>query len=314
MPLSFRAIAAITSIVRSLPIRRVRQGALLLLLVVVAAWGYLNHRAESFVFAWERPVEVLVVPLIDPVTACGPESGAEIIADFLAALPEEGQEGYGSAAVESLPGSLGGVERWLELEFARHSGRRGPAIRTRVLEPARAHAPPPVPPAADALFLARWRGTERFLDYFRDAFRSAASRAPAGADRDGERTAPDITLCVYFYDPARRDTFQAHRPVAARRERLGVVFVPLCAETRGFYAALLAHELCHTLGASDKYAGERSLYPEGFAEPGRRPPYPQERAEIMALGIPVSPGAERRVEGLHECTVGAWTAEEMGWR
>ena len=47
---------------------------------------------------------------------------------------------------------------------------------------------------------------------------------------------------------------------------------------------VIAHEILHTLGASDKYdlATLAPLYPGGYAEPERDPLYPQSFAEIMA--------------------------------
>ena len=79
-------------------------------------------------------------------------------------------------------------------------------------------------------------------------------------------------------------------------------------------SVLLAHEVCHTLGATDKYREKLCVFPEGFAEPEASPLYPQDHAEIMALGIPLAPGREARVESLSDCVIGKMTAEEIGWR
>jgi hypothetical protein len=75
-----------------------------------------------------------------------------------------------------------------------------------------------------------------------------------------------------------------------------------------------AHELFHTLGASDKYdqAG-RASFPGGFAEPERTPLYPQPGAELMARNLPLSPTSERPPEKLEELWIGAETAREIGW-
>jgi hypothetical protein len=75
-----------------------------------------------------------------------------------------------------------------------------------------------------------------------------------------------------------------------------------------------AHELFHTLGASDKYdpSGHAS-YPSGFAEPERTPLYPQRGIELMARNRPLSPTSERPPEKLDELWVGDETAREIGW-
>lgn len=75
-----------------------------------------------------------------------------------------------------------------------------------------------------------------------------------------------------------------------------------------------AHELLHTLGATDKYdATGRALFPAGFADPGRTPLYPQPGAELMARNLPLSPTSERPPEKLEELWIGAETAREIGW-
>jgi len=54
---------------------------------------------------------------------------------------------------------------------------------------------------------------------------------------------------------------------------------------------VIAHELLHTFGATDKYdaGSDAPRYPEGFAEPQREPRYPQRYAEIMAGRVPLGP-------------------------
>lgn len=75
-----------------------------------------------------------------------------------------------------------------------------------------------------------------------------------------------------------------------------------------------AHELFHTLGASDHYGPDgRALVPSGLAEPDRVPLYPQRFAEIMARDRPLSPTDEVRPESLAELAVGPSTAREIGW-
>ena len=57
-------------------------------------------------------------------------------------------------------------------------------------------------------------------------------------------------------------------------------------------AIVTAHELLHTFGATDKYAGSGApLFPVGYAEPERVPRYPQRYAEIMAGRVPLAPDA-----------------------
>jgi hypothetical protein len=78
---------------------------------------------------------------------------------------------------------------------------------------------------------------------------------------------------------------------------------------------VIAHEILHTLGASDKYdpATLAPLYPSGYAEPARVPRYPQPFAEIMAGRRAVSAGESVMPESLDEVIVGQATALEIRW-
>lgn len=77
---------------------------------------------------------------------------------------------------------------------------------------------------------------------------------------------------------------------------------------------VIAHELLHTLGATDKYAtGGIPVFPDGFAEPDIKPLYPQTLAEIMAGRIPLSDNTAVMPASLSQCLVGALTAKEINW-
>jgi len=96
--------------------------------------------------------------------------------------------------------------------------------------------------------------------------------------------------------------------------RVGIALAELDASTVDLALFVAAHELFHTLGASDKYdASGRAIDPDGFAEPGRIPIFPQRYAELMARNRPVAPGRELRPESLDELWVGKKTAREIGW-
>jgi hypothetical protein len=116
----------------------------------------------------------------------------------------------------------------------------------------------------------------------------------------------------------------ARPPASAQREliegeseeggRLGTVEVELDASMADFALFVAAHELFHTLGASDKYdSSGRTLVPTGLAEPDLNPLFPQRFAEIMARNRPVSPEEEDPPVSLEELAVGPTTALEIGW-
>lgn len=77
---------------------------------------------------------------------------------------------------------------------------------------------------------------------------------------------------------------------------------------------VIAHELLHTVGATDKYNAQgQPAFPTGFAEPHRDPLYPQRRAEIMAGRVPLSPHDWKMARSLRSVVIGAHTAREINW-
>ena len=107
-------------------------------------------------------------------------------------------------------------------------------------------------------------------------------------------------------------------PAASRsseRGRLGIAYVSV-KETNPAYALVtIAHEMAHTLGATDTYdpATRQAMHPEGFVEPFSNPLYPQRFAELMAVDLPVGPNNEREITDLNEVRIGHQTASQMGW-
>ena len=77
---------------------------------------------------------------------------------------------------------------------------------------------------------------------------------------------------------------------------------------------VIAHEILHTVGATDKYrANGEPVFPTGYADPDKTPRYPQNLAEIMAGRIPLSLNTSRMAESLDECMIGPVTAAEINW-
>jgi hypothetical protein len=77
---------------------------------------------------------------------------------------------------------------------------------------------------------------------------------------------------------------------------------------------VIAHELLHTVGATDKYnSANNPVFPDGYAKPERKPLFPQYRAEIMAGRIPKSDSTSEMATSLQSCVIGNKTAQEISW-
>lgn len=116
-----------------------------------------------------------------------------------------------------------------------------------------------------------------------------------------------------LYHPLRHNEALPHS-LGLKKGLLGVVHVFAADEQRAQNNVVIAHELLHTLGATDKYdeAGQ-PIYPAGYADPHAEPRYPQDKAEIMAGRIAVSERHAEMPSGLVQATVGYLTAAEIGW-
>jgi hypothetical protein len=133
-------------------------------------------------------------------------------------------------------------------------------------------------------------------------------------EMDQSLPTPDIRMFVVYYDPQTHERL-AHS-LGLAKGLIGVVNAYGDRTYDGRNNVVIAHELLHTLGATDKYDPETSLprYPDGYADPQRKPLHPQIAAEIMGGRIALSPTEAEMPDGLAVCVVGEKTAEEIRWR
>ncbi len=124
--------------------------------------------------------------------------------------------------------------------------------------------------------------------------------------------APDIRLFVVFHEPV--DGVALPHSLGLKESQTGIVHAFASRRMQGSNRVVIAHELLHILGATDKY-GARNLprYPDGYAEPERAPLHPQRYAEIMGGRIPTGPGTAEIPADLREVLVGPATAAELNW-
>ena len=129
----------------------------------------------------------------------------------------------------------------------------------------------------------------------------------------GERPRPEVRLFVVYHDPTRVERV-AHS-LGLQKGLIGVVHAFASDGQEAENNVVLAHELLHTLGATDKYelGTNQPAFPDGYAEPERQPLLPQHLAEIMAGRIPLEQGKADIPHGLHQVVVGGKTAREINW-
>lgn len=190
----------------------------------------------------------------------------------------------------------------IETYFAREARRYGVTLETpfRVELAGQVEDPVPVLPSAAGLVDAaiwslkmRWFGIK--------------------VRRASDRPSPDIQLFALYHDDTAVQSLD--RSTALERGLIAVANVFASRASAGSNQVVMAHELLHTLGSTDKYAigTNLPLYPHGFAEPAAEPRYPQKKAELMAGRIPLDPQTAAIPRSLEQTVIGPITATEIGW-
>jgi hypothetical protein len=123
----------------------------------------------------------------------------------------------------------------------------------------------------------------------------------------------DIRLFVLYHDPAL--TPEVPHSLGLTKGLIGVVYAFAAPDMDGENDVVIAHELLHTVGASDKYlpGTDAPRFPDGYGDPHQVPLYPQPYAEIMAGRRMLSVDRWQQAENLDEVLIGPATALEIRW-
>lgn len=194
-------------------------------------------------------------------------------------------------------GKIDEVSDFLTAEARRYGVAADEPIEL-TLYPTLATAPPALDPDAGVFTRVIW---SLRLRYYRH--RALAAVSPR----------PQIALFLLYHDPA----LASRLPHSAGLQRglTAVVHLFASRSQEAQNRIVIAHELLHTFGATDKYDLVDGLpkYPEGFANRELVPRYPQQLAEIMAVKMPLSATEARMPDSLEFERVGPLTAREIGW-
>lgn len=122
-----------------------------------------------------------------------------------------------------------------------------------------------------------------------------------------------VNLFVNYYD--REHSESLGHSLGLEKGRIGIVNAYASRRERYRNHFVIAHELLHTIGASDKYYmnDNQPIYPIGYAHPQQDPLYPQSIAEIMGGRIPLSESHAVMPNSLQDVLLGYYTAMEIGW-
>lgn len=166
------------------------------------------------------------------------------------------------------------------------------------LAPRIAVKPPAPPDHGTPLAVIAWSLKMRWWAWRNDGF-------------DGPR--PHVRVFVQFYKPVAGVGLD--HSIGLRQGMIVVANAFGSVDNEGGNNVVIAHELLHTFGATDKYHPENNLprLPDGYAEPNAVPLYPQRQAEIMGGRIPRSAAEADIPRSLEQTVIGPATAREINW-
>ncbi len=189
------------------------------------------------------------------------------------------------------------IEEFMAREAQRHGLKLANPV-TMKLAPPVTKFPPKPPPNGDTLGVMTWSLKMRYWAWKNDTFKGPSA---------------DIQMFVVYHDPKQYDRLE--HSFGLQKGLLGVVNAFADRRLEGQNNVVMAHELLHTVGATDKYDMRTNLpiHPAGFAEPDKQPLYPQSKAEIMGGRIPLSQTNAEIPGNPGQTLIGAVTAAEINW-
>jgi hypothetical protein len=246
-----------------------------ILLFFLAVAAYSTLHDRLSTTDWDETLWIGVFP----INADGGKAGA----DYIARLDDE---------------QLADIERFINQQAHAHGVLLDRPVRVDVYPEVREK--PPAHDTGGNIFATMWWSLKLRLYARRNSH-------PPG------RAPPTIRIFVLYHDPS----FNKLVPhsVGLQKGLVGVVHAFADASLTATNDVVIAHEILHTLGATDKYdpASLAPLYPFGYAEPHRDPLHPQELTEIMAGRHAVDERTFEMPASLGEVVVGDATAAEIGW-
>ena len=225
---------------------------------------------------WDYALRVTVYPVAGDTSAQ--------VGEYIGALTEQ---------------RFASIERWLTREASHHGLALDRPVRIN-LAPDRGVSIPELERGASRLQILIWSLRMRWAT-LRLAWNS-------------EQPEPDITLYAVYHDSDAGKVLDSS--TALRKGLIAIAHLFANRSQSGSNDLVIAHELLHTLGATDKYSFStlQPEFPDGYIEPDRSPLHPQRYAEIMAGRRALSDDEAAMPASLRNVRVGHVTAGEIGWR
>jgi hypothetical protein len=188
------------------------------------------------------------------------------------------------------------IETFIAAEASRYGRSINRPLRVELGEQVH-EQPPRLDPAANMLDVMLWSLKMRWW-----------ASSTAGEQDSIE---PDVRIFVRYHEI--ENVLVLENSVGLQKGMIGIVNAYASRRQRGVNNVIIAHEFLHTLGATDKYdpTNSQPVAPDGLADPGRKPLYPQVNAEIMGGRIALAVDDSVIPKSLKYALIGPLTASEI---
>ena len=159
---------------------------------------------------------------------------------------------------------------------------------------------PPTPPFGANIFVIMWWSLKlRYWAWKNDTYQGPLT---------------NIQVFVLYYDPNTHSRLD--HSLGLKKGHICMVKAFASRHLAARNNMIIAHEMLHTLGATDKYDLQtlQPLYPEGYADQDKKPLLPQKYAELMGRAIPLSDSDSKIPDSLAHTVIGPLTAREIKWQ
>ncbi len=246
----------------------------LLLLGVLFAVGGITAHQIVYSRSWYAPLEVVVYPI-------NADSSIETH-NYINTLSTD---------------TFAEIDDWFKTEAKRHKVPIYQPVKVRLGDRVDS-VPPPLPVDKGVLRTVMWGLHLRYWVW---------RNTP-----DNDSNLRRVRVFAAYYQ-GEDDTPLAHS-VGLQQGLIGVVNAFADTRQTPQNNIIIAHEILHTVGASDKYNSFGGPeFPYGYANPNREPLYPQRYAEIMVGRIPTSPYSSYMATSLKSVRINPLTASEIAW-
>ena len=249
---------------------------ILALVIVLCAVALYSKDQRLVTQGWYKPLDIVVFPIN--------ADGSPAVDDYIEALSEK---------------DFASIDKFIKRESDKFEEvvTSTPTITTLG---SRVDTLPPNPPGVDAnpIKIALWSLKLRWW---------TMQNTP-----DDKSNKHRIRIFVLYHET--KNNKKLEHSLGLQKGLLGIVHAFASDDQSKQNNVVIAHELLHTVGATDKYDEYGNpIPPDGLADPNRSPIYPQRRAEIMAGTVAQSATVSKMASSLKKCIIGNKTAMEIGW-